>query len=146
MPLTTDDDVKDYLAKRVIVTDDGHWLWTLSKNNWGYGHCNRTTNPYLETLAHRLAWRVYVGEIEHELDHLCRVKHCINPEHCEDTTHRTNMHRAPHILQQLQRTHCPREHEYTNENTYYQKNDPGRRRCRECNRLRASRNRSNRRK
>lgn len=39
-------------------------------------------------LVHRVAYELFVGEIPHRftLDHLCRNRHCVNPEHLEPVT------------------------------------------------------------
>jgi hypothetical protein len=59
-----------------------------------------------------------------EVDHLCRVRHCVNPEHLEWVTHSENIRRAePWLFGQNQgahlraRTHCKNGHEFTEENT-----------------------------
>lgn len=46
--------------------------------------------------AHRLAYETWVGPIPEglEIDHLCRVRACINPDHLEVVTHAENMRRS----------------------------------------------------
>ncbi len=62
-----------------------------------------------------------------ELDHLCRVRHCVNPDHLEAVTHRENIRRGlggP-------RSHCINGHEFTPENTSLKR---GWQACRACSR------------
>src|SRR5690348_5568596 len=59
------------------------WLWT-GRLNHGYGYFRVTILP--GGSAHRFAWRVMGrGEIPvgMQLDHLCRVRNCVNPDHLE---------------------------------------------------------------
>lgn len=67
----------------------GCWVWGLSTNADGYGLTERT-------LAHRLLYERHVGPIPEgmELDHLCRVRLCVNPAHMEPVTHLENVRRG----------------------------------------------------
>ena len=84
-------------------------------------------------MAHRVAYELTNGPIPDglELDHLCRVRHCVNPSHIEAVTHRENTLRGtgpiPHRARQ---SHCKHGHEFTPENTYRLPN--GCRHCRTC--------------
>jgi hypothetical protein len=78
---------------RYRVEDRGYktpcWIWQLALNGDGY---SSTSNGS----AHRLHYTKAYGEIPAglELDHLCRVRECVNPEHLEPVTHAENMRRA----------------------------------------------------
>jgi hypothetical protein len=66
-----------------------------------------------------------------ELDHLCRVRGCVNPKHLEPVTHRENLMRGESwSAVNARKTHCPEGHPYDETNTYI--DGKGRRRCREC--------------
>ncbi len=65
------------------------------------------------------------------LDHLCRVTCCVNPDHLEPVTCKVNLNRGIH--RNVGKTHCPRRHEYSAENTRI--SNKGSRICRECDRL-----------
>jgi hypothetical protein len=81
-------------AKKVEVADSGCWLWTASTNEGGYGHFWRGPDDWM--VAHRFSYEHFVGPIPEglDLDHLCRVRHCVNPEHLEPVTRRENLRRA----------------------------------------------------
>jgi hypothetical protein len=84
-------------------------------------------------LAHRLMYEALVGPIPDGLtiDHLCRVRACVNPAHLEPVTMRENVLRGTSFAPvNLAKTHCPHGHEYTVENTRIR--SCGRRACREC--------------
>jgi hypothetical protein len=76
---------------------------------------------------HRYIYELFSGPIPVGLvlDHLCRVRHCVNPEHLEPVTIAENVRRG---LKGRMVTHCPKGHEYTPENTYTY----NRRECRRC--------------
>ena len=118
---------------------DGCWLWTgyISPTN-GYGYF---WDGERQVRVHRFAYRALVGEIPGTLclDHLCCVKHCVNPNHLEAVTVRENTLRGtgPSAVNAM-KTHCPRNHEYNEQNTYRDKK--GRRSCRACRKLRKSPN------
>lgn len=98
-------------------------------------------------LAHRLSYIISVGPIpEHltDIDHLCRVRSCVNPQHLEPVTHRENILRSPIVgiltgqisaAREKAKTHCPHGHEYTTKNTYTRPVS-GHRVCRACSRIR----------
>lgn len=70
-------------------------------------------------LAHRAVYEREVGEIPDglELDHLCRVRDCVNTDHLEPVTRQENIARSSVGQWQLRKTQCPRGHLYSPENT-----------------------------
>lgn len=111
------------------------WLWTDRPNSSGYGLLGFRRE--LKAYAHRLAVHLTRGPIPAgmELDHICRVRHCVNPDHLEPVTHRTNGLRgiAPAAVN-ARKTQCIHGHEFSPANTYRNPNT-GNRACRECRRL-----------
>lgn len=69
------------------------WLWTGSYTREGYGHVNVGGTT---TTAHRAIYTALVGPLPRhlELDHLCRIRACVNPDHVEPVTHAENARRA----------------------------------------------------
>ena len=67
------------------------------------------------------------------LDHLCRVRACVNPAHLEPVTLRENTLRSPSAPTAInaRKTECLRGHAFTPENTWVHRS---RRCCRECKR------------
>jgi len=113
------------------------WGWTGARASEGYGRM-RAAGRYF--YAHRFAYELLVGPIPKGLsiDHLCRNRLCVNPNHLEAVTQRQNVLRgtgSPAINHK--KTECSRGHPYTPENTYIQI-DHGRehRSCLTCRRAR----------
>lgn len=65
------------------------WIWTAGATSAGYG-------LFKHQYAHRISYRLHRGEIPEglELDHLCRVTRCVNPDHLEAVTHAENVRRG----------------------------------------------------
>lgn len=80
------------------------WPWTGYVGRNGYGYAAKGK------LAHRLAYEAIVGPVPVglDLDHLCRVRACVNPAHLEPVTRAENLWRG--ALARL--TACPRGHPY----------------------------------
>lgn len=79
---------------KVEVDESGCWLWTASTNH-GYGHF--WVSPDVgKVYAHRYAYELLVGPIPDglEIDHLCKVRNCVNPEHLEPVTKEENWRRG----------------------------------------------------
>jgi hypothetical protein len=113
-----------------IVTN-GCWEWVGALRGGGYGHWNR--NPTGEGQAHRAVYVMTHGPIPKgmTLDHLCRNRICVNPDHLEIVTHRENILRSNGLAaKNLSKTECPLGHPYSGDNLVICRN--GRRRCRIC--------------
>ncbi len=135
------------LRSRMVIQDTGYstpcWLSTRAVGTNGYTHIKMLNRQ--NRLLHRVAYELWIGPIPEGLtvDHLCRNKPCINPDHLEAVTPRTNVLRAlgPAAIHAGQ-THCTNGHEFTAANTLARSRTSGGRECRECRRLRTKRSRA----
>lgn len=125
-------DPLERLLRRIEINPDtGCWEWQLS-TKLGYGQF--ALNGTVTRQAHRYAYERMVGPVPSglELDHLCRVRHCVNPEHLEPVTPRVNNLRStsPSAFNAA-KTRCVHGHEFTPENTLLRR-DGVSRTCRAC--------------
>jgi hypothetical protein len=118
-------DVAAKMLARISVSESGCWLWRGYVKPNGYGDwC--ASGRFGTGYTHRIAHIVWKGPIALglEIDHLCRVKACCNPEHLEAVDHQTNMMRT-------RQAECSRGHPATAENLYIRP-DTGVRDCHPC--------------
>lgn len=90
---------------------DSCWVWTAGANS-GYG-CFYLTGGRKSTPAHRWAYEKIVDTIPEDLvlDHLCRNRLCVNPEHLEPVTHKENILRGEGLAaKEAKQTHCKYGH------------------------------------
>ena len=125
--------IREQVERRVVrVPEAGCWIWTGSTNAAGYGLLTLDR----QRQAHRVSYELHMGPIPEgaHLDHLCRVRCCVNPAHLQPVTCKENIRRgltgATARAAQLAKTHCKNGHERTAENTYLHKD--GRKYCRVC--------------
>jgi hypothetical protein len=126
------------LFSRCEADDGGCWLFTGHLDKKGYGSICEGGGHGRMLKAHRVSYELLAGPIpdDLQLDHLCRVRHCVNPCHLEPVTSRENTLRGDTIpAQNARKTHCPQGHGYTLDNTLV---SVGRRYCRRCMRARES--------
>lgn len=77
------------------ISESGCWVWQHRIDRTGYGRTRKGSGG-TNRLAHRVAYENLVGPIPSglELDHLCRVRACINPKHLEPVTRQENVLRG----------------------------------------------------
>ncbi|MGI9297058.1 MAG: HNH endonuclease signature motif containing protein [Gammaproteobacteria bacterium] len=111
--------------------NSGCWLWLGYTQPNGYGQYRL---PGKTQMAHRAAFRILVGEVPTglDLDHLCRVRCCVNPNHLEPVTRSVNLKRGKSHGGRAYKTHCKRGHPLLGDNL---KLVPGGRECRACRRI-----------
>lgn len=108
-------------GKDYIVGENGCWVWQLATNKSGYAttHVGGKTKD-----AHRVYYESLVGLVKKglELDHLCRNRKCVNPQHMEQVTHAENMKRSPKVTKLSDKQVCAiRELEGVKTQTYIAK-------------------------
>ncbi len=124
------DKLETYIER---VTESGCWIWMGGLSTSGYGRLfMKEGDRYIKRQAHRIVYQEFRGEKvpdDLELDHLCRVHCCVNPDHLEPVTHAENMARSGPARQ----THCRRGHPLSEDNLYMRRNRK-QRECRRCGR------------
>lgn len=80
-------------AKYVTDAAAGCWMWTAYINPDGYGMFKHRGAM---RLAHGASYELHIGPVPDglELDHLCRNRACVNPDHLEPVPHKVNVQRA----------------------------------------------------
>ena len=133
--LTSEQWMSHYGDWFVPVPETGCWLWTRCVDGSGYGavRAGGATRR-----AHRVSYEAIVGQIPPglQMDHLCRVKSCVNPDHLEPVTHRENSLRSNNAGGRNARmTHCLRGHLLADPNVYWCRGGL-RRLCKACDKIR----------
>jgi hypothetical protein len=113
------------------INKDACWLYAGSVTSDDYGLVG-------SEYAHRLMYRITFGDIphKHQIDHLCFVPRCINPNHLEAVTELENIRRS--WANRRSATHCPNNHLYTGNNLLID-NVTKARRCLTCRREQSKR-------
>lgn len=120
-------------SKVIVDPDTGCWHFQGCRTSTGYG---RVFNGKRTDWAHRVYYSAAHNPLPAGLvlDHLCRVRHCVNPAHLDATTHVINVRRGVSAEVTAQRhasqTHCKRGHPLSGDNI--RMTASGRRRCHAC--------------
>jgi HNH endonuclease len=125
------------LWDKFLVEPDGCWQWTGSGTAHGYGVFFRGPGPTNGTSAHRVVYEWVRGPIPDgmHLDHQCRNRGCVNPDHMEPVTPRENWLRSTTRSAVTYNTGvCVRGHDLTDP-TNVRVTKSGGRVCRACQRI-----------
>jgi hypothetical protein len=133
--------LKQFESLFIPEPTSGCWLWIGSYDSNGYGRFWITADGG-HTQAHIVSYERKYGPVPEglELDHKCRVRCCVNPDHVEPVTHLENVRRGESkrvtIARHKLTTHCPRGHPYDETNTIWKNRGLGHvsRGCRTCRR------------
>lgn len=110
-------------------TTKGCWLWMGAVQSRGYGN-------YRGKLAHRVSYQKYKGEIPKgmTIDHICRDRLCVNPEHLRVMTQKdNNLCGESPVAVNKRKTHCSNGHELNSDNVKICRRKDGiRRKCMKC--------------
>ncbi len=122
--------ILEAFLSKIIIVKSGCWVWIAFCNNKGYGQFNFNKK---NARAHRFIYEYFYDRICSDLtiDHLCKVKNCVNPNHLEEVTNRENNLRSNSIGGiNSRKTHCNKGHPLSGENLRIE--NYGGRRCKTC--------------
>jgi hypothetical protein len=118
-------DLPENVQNKIIPEPfSGCWIWIGAWSGNGYGQISTHHGkeiPSTCTMAHKHVYKLLVGDIPLGLvlDHLCRLRCCVNPAHLEPVSSRVNTLRGDTIpSRNLAKTHCPQGHSYSGENLF----------------------------
>ncbi len=144
------------ITRNTDVSPHGCWEWNKALDRYGYGRFRITLAGQVRSSgAHRISWLVFRGEIPDprlQIDHLCRNRRCVNPDHLELVTNYQNYERAaPFPEWQFgvrgsrgrppirTKEKCAHGHPWIPENIYVRVDRNGyvHKTCKQCNRIRS---------
>lgn len=125
--------LRNFIDKIEVDILEGCWDWTACKLDGSHGGFR--LNGKIE-YAHRVSymyWKTTIPE-NMQIDHLCRNRSCVNPQHLETVAPKENILRGIGIAAiNAKKTHCIHGHELIPKNTYIRKN--GNRQCILCHKI-----------
>jgi hypothetical protein len=114
-------------------------LWTGAVSAEGYGVVHaKSLGIRKQMYAHRLSHELFIGPVPPglQIDHRCRVRCCVNPQHIKAVTQIENILRGTSpAADHARKTHCPKGHAYDSWNTRRER-ARGKRHCIACQQTR----------
>jgi hypothetical protein len=137
MPVPKRPNIERFLDKIEFTESCWPWKAAMLQNGYGtFGTASDVPGRLRTVYAHRYSYELFVGPIPDGLviDHLCRNRLCVNPDHLRAVTRWTNNmeNTVNPIALNPDKAHCPQGHPYNEANTHITKK--GHRKCRACNR------------
>ena len=124
--------IERFLAK-ISISDSGCWEWQGTKDTHEYGIFSIN---HKNLRSHRFIYEYYHGSISSILtiDHLCRNRKCVNPNHLEQVSIKINVLRGDNTCAiNARKTHCNHGHPLFGDNLAIEN---GTRRCKTCHKER----------
>jgi hypothetical protein len=129
-------DAMSRFMSKVVIVPGACWIWVAGVNQCGYGWFRANGKA---VRAHKFIYERLRGPVPDGLvlDHRCRIRRCVNPEHLKPITRVENtlIGFAP-TAQNARKTHCKRGHELAGENLGRRSDRPSERVCRACEAIR----------
>lgn len=131
-------DTHKRFTNKIKIIPNGCWEWQASKNSKGYGQFFFEGNK--SGRAHRYSYIFYKGKIPqgNTIDHLCRNRICVNPDHLEAVSNRENVLRGIGISAiNSRKKECVRGHKFVGKNYRLVVSKTGKksRHCRLCQKV-----------
>lgn len=136
-----------FLEKFKVNPNTGCWEWTGYHGGAGYAKMKINGKTFV---ASRVSYMLFKGDIPEGLvvDHLCRIRHCVNPDHLEAISNYENtiIRGVSPLAKNASKPHCKRGHEFTKRNTYLFAHKKGMpktaRACRVCRKINKEKSRA----
>jgi hypothetical protein len=123
---------QDVLSQVSFDSDDKCWEWNGYITKYGYG-----VYGHMGYMVHRIIYELLVDKLgtEESIDHLCKNKKCVNPNHLEVVSLRENVLRSNNFYAiNARKSYCKHGHIFDDDNTYIHPKR-GTRHCKKCNKL-----------
>lgn len=133
--LTTAPGITERFLAKVVKGDCWEWIAFRDRDGYGKFFTHKVNGYAVKEYAHRWSYSRWVGLIPAgmEIDHLCRNRGCVRPDHLEPVTDKVNNARSNSLsARRARQTHCRNGHELTPENVRLSARNQ--RRCRICDR------------
>lgn len=137
---------RERVHKHIKINSDNEcWEWTatLTPSGYGQGYDRYTITNCTVQFAHRIVYKLYKGDIpkDLDLDHLCKNRKCVNPEHLQPITKKDHRKRTWEQRKKNPPMFCKHGHPLSGSNLYIYKrpNNPEfqMRSCKACHLVRS---------
>lgn len=112
-------DIEDLISRRVEKMPNGCWEWRGHVMPNGYGVIYISHSPLRRTTAHRFFYSRLVEKVlpKFHVDHLCRNRMCVNPQHLRQVSVKVNVLTGIGLsAENSRKTHCKKGHPLSGDN------------------------------